>query len=89
MCPGGAVFNLEVEDHHNYFVDGILVHNCHHILADSYLSTLRHFHDHAKVLGVTATPDRSDKRNLGRYFENIACEVTLLDLIQQGWLSPI
>jgi superfamily II DNA or RNA helicase len=89
LCPGGVVFNLEVEEHHNYFVDGILVHNCHHVLADSYLSTLGHFHDHAKVLGLSATPDRSDKKNLGRYFQNIACEVTLLDLIKQGWLSPI
>lgn len=89
LCPGGVVFNLEVAEHHNYFVDGILVHNCHHALADSYLHTLGHFHDHAKVLGVSATPDRGDKKNLGRYFENIACEVTLLDLIHQGWLAPI
>jgi superfamily II DNA or RNA helicase len=89
LCPGGAVFNLEVEEHHNYFVEGILVHNCHHVLADSYLQTLSHFDDHAKVLGVTATSDRGDKRNLGRYFENIACEINLLDLIKQGWLSPI
>ena len=70
-------------------MDNILVHNCHHVLADSYLSTLGHFHDHAKVLGVTATSDRGDKKNLGRYFENIACEISLLDLIQQGWLAPI
>jgi superfamily II DNA or RNA helicase len=41
------------------------------------------------VLGVSATPDRGDKQNLGRYYQNIACEVTLLDLIQQGWLAPI
>ena len=67
----------------------VVVDEAHHTLADSYLNTLRHFHDHAKVLGVTATPDRGDKKNLGRYFQNIACEVTLLDLIQQGWLSPI
>jgi superfamily II DNA or RNA helicase len=67
----------------------VVVDEAHHVLADSYLNTLRHFHDHAKVLGVSATPDRGDKKNLGRYFENIACEVSLLDLIQQGWLSPI
>ena len=67
----------------------VVVDEAHHTLADSYLSTLGHFHDHAKVLGVTATPDRGDKKNLGRYYENVACEVTLLDLIQQGWLSPI
>lgn len=67
----------------------VVVDEAHHTLADSYLSTLGHFHDHAQVLGVTATPDRGDKKNLGRYYQNIACEVTLLDLIQQGWLSPI
>lgn len=89
LCPGGAVFNLEVEEHHNYFVEGVLVHNCHHALADSYLNTLGHFDDHAKVLGVTATPDRGDKKNLGKYFENIACEITMLDLVKQGWLAPI
>jgi superfamily II DNA or RNA helicase len=67
----------------------VVVDEAHHALADSYLNTLHHFDEHAKVLGVTATPDRGDKRNLGRYFENIACEVTLLDLIKQGWLAPI
>lgn len=67
----------------------VVVDEAHHTLADSYLNTLRHFHNHAKVLGVTATPDRGDKKSLGRYYQNIACEITLLDLIQQGWLSPI
>jgi superfamily II DNA or RNA helicase len=69
--------------------DLVVVDEAHHTLADSYLNTLGHFHDHAQVLGVTATPDRGDKKNLGRYYQNIACEVTLLDLIQQAWLSPI
>jgi superfamily II DNA or RNA helicase len=67
----------------------VVVDEAHHTLADSYLNTLGHFHDHAQVLGVTATPDRGDKKNLGRYYQNIACEVTLLDLINQAWLSPI
>jgi superfamily II DNA or RNA helicase len=67
----------------------VVVDEAHHSLADSYLNTLRHFDGHAKVLGVSATPDRGDKKNLGRYYQNIACEVSLLDLIQQGWLSPI
>jgi superfamily II DNA or RNA helicase len=67
----------------------VVVDEAHHSLADSYLGTLRHFDDHAFVLGVTATPDRGDKRNLGRYYQNIAYEVTLLDLIKQNWLVPI
>ena len=67
----------------------VVVDEAHHVLAGSYLNTLRHFDGHAKVLGVTATPDRGDKRNLGRYFQNIACEVTMLELIKQGWLAPV
>jgi superfamily II DNA or RNA helicase len=67
----------------------VVVDEAHHSLADSYLSTLRYFDENAFVLGVTATPDRGDKKNLGRYYQNIAYEVTLLDLIKQNWLSPI
>ena len=29
VCPDGQVYNLEVEDTHTYFAEGILVHNCH------------------------------------------------------------
>src|SRR5207302_8008902 len=45
--------------------------------------------ENAFVLGVTATPDRGDKKNLARYYQNIAYEITLLDLIKQNWLAPI
>jgi superfamily II DNA or RNA helicase len=40
-------------------------------------------------LGVTATPDRGDARNLGRFFEDIAFEISLVDLIRAGFLCPI
>lgn len=29
----GLVYNLEVEEHHNYFANGVLVHNCDHFQA--------------------------------------------------------
>lgn len=67
----------------------LVVDECHHTLADSYLNTLRYFDENAYVLGVTATPDRGDKKALGRYYQNIAYEITLLDLIKQSWLSQI
>lgn len=67
----------------------VVVDEAHHALADSYQGVLSRFHDHAKVLGVTATPDRGDKRNLGKYFEEIAYEVGLARLIKDGYLSRI
>jgi superfamily II DNA or RNA helicase len=50
---------------------------------------LGYFDRHAKVLGVTATPDRGDKKNLGRYFERVAFECSLVRLIKDGFLVPI
>ena len=49
---------------------------------------LQHFPE-AQVLGVTATPDRGDMRNLGVYFESLAYEYTLPKAIKEGYLSPI
>jgi len=70
------------------FFDTIIVDESHHCLADSYQRVLGHF-DKAKVLGVTATADRSDMRNLGEYFETLAYEYTLPKAIKDGFLSPI
>lgn len=71
----------------NYF-DSIVVDEAHHCLTDSYQRVLKHF-DKSKVLGVTATPDRSDMRNLGQYFESLAYEYTLPKAIKEGYLTPI
>lgn len=71
----------------DYF-DTIIVDEAHHCLSDSYQRVLDHFSG-AKVLGVTATPDRGDMRNLGQYFESLAYEYSLPRAIREGYLSPI
>ena len=71
----------------NYFTD-IILDECHHALSDTYQRVLRHF-DGANVLGVTATPDRGDKRALGEYFDSLAYEYTLDQAIKDGFLVPI
>lgn len=68
--------------------DTIIVDEAHHILSASYQKVMDYFSD-ADVLGVTATPDRSDKRNLGQFFETLAYEYTLPKAIKEGYLSPI
>lgn len=67
----------------------VICDEAHHAISPSWLEVLRHFDGFADVLGVTATPDRGDKRNLGTYFERIAAEVNLFDLVKQGYLSRI
>ncbi len=66
----------------------IVIDEAHHVLSDGYQRVLEHFPD-AKVLGVTATPDRGDMRNLGSVFESLAYEYTLPRAIREGYLCPI
>lgn len=66
----------------------IIIDEAHHCLSDSYQRVLEHF-NRAQVLGVTATPDRGDMRNLGQYFESLAYEYTLPKAIREGYLCPI
>ena len=53
------VYNLEVEDNNNYFVDGILVHNCHRTPATMFSEVVQAF-DCKYMLGLSATPYRRD-----------------------------
>lgn len=71
----------------DYF-DAIIVDEAHHVLSDSYQRVLAHFKN-ADVLGVTATPDRGDMKNLGQYFESLAYEYSLPRAIRDGYLCPI
>lgn len=71
----------------NYFKT-IVVDEAHHCLADTYQRVLSHFED-ADVLGVTATPDKADHRNLGEYFDSKAYEYSMPRAIREGYLCPI
>ena len=65
----------------------IIVDEAHHSLADSYQSILTRYD--ADVLGVTATPDRGDKKSLGRYYDRIAYEYNLRDAVKDGYLCSL
>ncbi|HER2174486.1 TPA: DEAD/DEAH box helicase family protein, partial [Streptococcus pyogenes] len=71
----------------NHF-DTIIIDEAHHAISDGYQRVLQHF-DSSNVLGVTATPDRGDKQNLGKYFDSLAYEYSLVDAIKSGYLSKI
>lgn len=71
----------------DYF-DTIIVDEAHHVLSDGYQRVMEHFPE-ANVLGVTATPDRGDMRNLGQFFDSLAYEYTMVRAIREGFLCPI
>ena len=66
----------------------IVIDECHHALTGTYRAVIDHF-PNARLLGVTATPDRGDLRSLSEVFETIAYEYSILDAIRDKWLSPI
>ncbi len=88
----GSVQSLMREKRLNQFdkhhFDTIIIDEAHHCISDSYQRILDYFSD-AKVLGVTATPDRGDMKNLGQVFDSLAYEYTLPKAIKEGYLSPI
>lgn len=66
----------------------ILVDEAHHSVSGSYRAVLDYFAG-AKVLGVTATADRSDRRNLGEVYDSLAFEYGMARAIKDGYLCPI
>lgn len=92
MITVGSVQTLQKDKRlarfNNEHFDVIIVDEAHHCISDSYQRVLNYFNN-ANVLGVTATPDRGDMRNLGEYFETLAYEYTLPKAIKEGYLSPI
>ena len=71
----------------DYF-NTIIIDEAHHALSPSYRNVLDYF-DEAKVLGVTATPDRGDMKNLGEVFDTLAYEYRITEAIRQGYLCKI
>lgn len=88
LCPDGFVYNLEVSANHNYFADGILVHNCHHSAAKSYRRILDYF-DPRLTLGFTASPNRGDRVRLDDIFSEIIFQRDLRWGIENGYLADI
>lgn len=69
----------------------LIVDEAHHATAPTYQAVFEYFRQNPslKIFGVTATPDRADEAALGRVFEEVACEYSMLDAIDDGWLVPV
>lgn len=74
----------------------VIVDECHHAVADSYMAVLRDlgcFEDDpdrgAYALGVTATLGRSDKIALGQVWQEVVYRRDIVDLIRLGHLVNV
>lgn len=66
----------------------VIFDEAQHSVAATFRRPLDYFSG-AKVLGVTATPDRGDEKALGKVFENVAYCFDIREGIDQGYLVPI
>lgn len=66
----------------------VIIDEAHHATADTYARIVDYF-DAAKVLGVTATPDRGDGTAMREAFESVAYVYEIRDAIEQGHLCRI
>mgnify|MGYP006921290993 CR=1 FL=1 len=66
----------------------VWVDEAHRAVAPSYQSIFKHFAG-VPLLGVTATPDRTDEEALGKVFGSVAMVYELPDAIRDGWLCPV
>jgi superfamily II DNA or RNA helicase len=69
------------------FFQLLVVDEAHHTTAGTWAKVIEHFHA-AKLLGVTATPIRSDGRGLGQHYQAMVQGPTAQQLTEQGFLAP-
>ena len=66
----------------------IILDEAHHTCAGSWSAIVSHYKN-AKILGVTASPIRSDLRGLGAYFDKMIIGPSVRELTDAGRLSPV
>lgn len=70
----------------------LIIDEAHHSTAISYRNLINYYQQKnpdVKVVGFSATPDRSDEIALGQVFETVAFDYEILDAINEGWLVPV
>ncbi|MFT3694002.1 MAG: DUF3427 domain-containing protein [Kofleriaceae bacterium] len=68
--------------------DVVVIDEFHHAAADSYSALLEHLKPKV-LLGLTATPERTDGRSILSWFDGrIAAEIRLWDALDQGLVCP-
>lgn len=68
--------------------DYLIVDECHHAAANTYQKIFTYFHPKF-ILGLTATPERSDGEDMMELFQSVAHKMDLKTAVERGVLVPI
>jgi DNA repair protein RadD len=70
-------------------MDLVIIDEAHHVAARSYTDIINHaraINPNVRLFGVTATPQRGDKKAIVKVFSNVADKIELGELIAAGFL---
>lgn len=84
----GRAQSTRIQKYPPDYFNSIVIDEAHHAAAPTYRRILDYFNP-SFLLGVTATPQRSDSVRLTDVFQEIVYYKTIQDLIQDGYLSPL
>lgn len=84
------VYDLTVAEDHSYVANGVIVHNCHHVPADSFRK-IAFFLKARKRLGLSATPKRIDRNESLIFFSvgRVVYQAKYTDMVKLNLASPI
>ena len=80
--------NLLLHGSEDLNFDIVLVDECHHAAAPSYATVLTTL-DPDYLIGLTATPWRMDERSLRNIFGDPVYSKSIIEAMNQGWLSEV
>jgi DNA repair protein RadD len=83
LCRGSNLLTMPSD------LDLLVIDEAHHSAANSYLQIIERYQDlnpNGHILGLTATPQRGDRKALLSVFPSVADVIQLSELVQAGFL---
>jgi len=68
--------------------DLIIIDEAHLSITETYKKIIEHYHGKV-IIGLTATPARSDGRGLGEVYDDLISPTTISELTELGYLCPV
>jgi len=84
------VYDITVAEDHSYVANGVIVHNCHHVPADSFRNVAFRLKARRR-LGLSATPYRYDRNEALIFFSvgSVVYKAKYADMVRLRLASPL